>query len=83
MLMGNGETCLRIIREWMEVNQVELSSEKSQASLLRGKRGRDNICWRAEGTVFSLKCLGVWLDDRMWFKVNVKRTVEKAENLSY
>lgn len=44
-------TCLSMVGEWMVANQLEISPEKTEAVLQRGKRARDNIFWSVGETI--------------------------------
>lgn len=78
-----GDECLELIDGWLKENRLKLAPHKTEASILKGKRMRDQVSFRLEECMIrpkrAVKYLGVWLDDKLCYTEHVRRTIEKAE----
>lgn len=82
-LVNRANAAVRRVAQWMEVRQLELAPEKTEAVLLTTKRKIGPICFDVLGVQVNpssdIKQLGVWLDTKLTFKQHIEKTAVKAE----
>lgn len=74
---------LLTIENWMRENQLKLAPQKTEAIIFKGKRRRDGVSFNIGGMQVipqkSVKYLGIWLDEKLSFKVHLEQTKKKVE----
>lgn len=84
-LMDNGNDILRKILQWIDLNELEIAPEKSEAVLLVGMRRPKNVSFKLGSTTIEpqkvVKYLGVLIDKGLTFGPHVQKICEKAEKI--
>lgn len=82
-LVNRVNVALSKICTWIELQELNIAEQKTEAIILRGQRKRDSITFKIKGTIVrpskQVKYLGITLDQQLTFREHVKKTVQKAE----
>lgn len=83
VLMNIANIGLLRVGNWLKENQLELAPQKTEAALLTKRRKISKVTFEVEGVNIepsnAVKYLGVWLDTKLTFACQVKKSIEKVE----